>query len=141
MLGAELSQRTIMAVLGDQNARAWPVSIDFEVHAQPFSHRLGLSRWAAPTEQNLETDERSKFAIGSAARAARMDKVHARITLFTLGQVKKVPGRIAAPLRWRRALVRPGTADIAVPRVSDAEGRQRPARFAPRKCPQQPNPC
>jgi hypothetical protein len=36
MLGAELSQRTIMAVLGDQNAHAWPVSIDFAVHAQPF---------------------------------------------------------------------------------------------------------
>jgi hypothetical protein len=36
MLGAELSQQTIMAVLGDQYVRPWPASTDSAVKAQPL---------------------------------------------------------------------------------------------------------
>jgi hypothetical protein len=36
MLGAELSQRTIMAVLGDQNVGASPASADWADKAQPL---------------------------------------------------------------------------------------------------------
>jgi hypothetical protein len=34
MLGAELSQETIMAVLGDQYVRPWPASTDSPVKGQ-----------------------------------------------------------------------------------------------------------
>jgi hypothetical protein len=36
MLGAELSQRMIMALLGDRNVGAWPASTGSAVKAQPL---------------------------------------------------------------------------------------------------------
>ncbi len=36
ILGAELPQRPVMAMLGDQNKGEWTASIDSAVHAQPL---------------------------------------------------------------------------------------------------------
>ena len=60
-------------------------------HASPVSspltpsYRLGRGRWTVAAENNLETDERHNFAIESATRAARMDKVRARNHLAHTG--------------------------------------------------------
>jgi hypothetical protein len=74
MLGAELAQPAIMAMLENQSIDEWANLFHRLRSSRPApSRRLGQGRWAVATERNLESDERSNLAIQLATRAARVD--------------------------------------------------------------------